>query len=236
MYKNDEIEMLLAELNEENLKQAGDLPSAEQFEAYLRDELMERKEKEQVRAMLVAHPELARAALWPDDDEISEAVVDQRWAAMRKKVGIAAPGRVLPFRRALPAIAAALAVVFASLFLQARWSLTRPTVAWNETLLSPDGHRGGADSPVALTPAGDSYFMVVPLIGQAPFDEYRLEIVRDGHALWRSSPLRRSSDDSFAILVPRSFLEPGSYQIILYGEDSSHDEKLATYSVSVPSR
>jgi hypothetical protein len=236
MKRNDDLEPLLAELNDEHLKELGDLPGIEQLEAYQRDELPEGEEKERVRAMLVAYPELASAvALWPDDDDVSDADVEQRWVALRKEIGIREPRRVLPFSPAFP-IAAMLAVVFGSLFWHAHWRLTRPTVVWAETLLSPDGHRGGADTPVALTPAGNSFFMVVPLIGQPPFDEYRLEIIDGGRSLWRSSELRHSADDSFAILVPRSFLKPGSYQVVLYGESGSHEEKLATYSVSVPSR
>jgi len=243
MTRNSDLEMLLAELDEENLRKLGEPPGIEQLEAYMRDELPEGEEKERVRAMIVAYPELARAvALWPgDDDELSDDDVDHHWAAMREEIGLAARdadrGRVLQFRSAFPAaIAAALAITFGGLFWHAEWRLTRPTVAWNETLLSPDGRRGGADTPVTLTPAGNSFFLVVPLIGQAPFIEYRLEITDGEQSLWRSADLRRSADDSFAMLVPRSFLKPGTYQVVLYGEDGEHDVKVATYSVRVPAR
>ena len=238
MNRNDEIDMLLAELNEEHLNQLGDKAGIEQLEAYVRGDLHEGEEKERVRAMLVAYPELARAvALWADDDdELSDEDVDQRWAAMRKTVAIPDRGRVLPFRHALQAIAATLAIVFGALYGQAQWRLTRPTVVWDETLLSPDGRRGGADTAIELTPAGNSFFMVVPLIDQAAFNEYRLTIVDGGHTLWRSSVLRRSADDSFGILVPGRFLDPGTYQVVLYGKEGPKEEKLATYSVRVPSR
>jgi hypothetical protein len=234
MKRNEQINMLLAELNKEHLKQLGDEPNIENLEAYLRDELPEGAEKERVRAMLVAYPELASSvALWPDEeDHPSDEDVEQRWAAMRQRVGIR--GRVLPFRSALQTIAATLALVFGALYGHAQWRLTRPTVVWDETLLSPDGRRGGTDTAVALTPAGNSFFMVVPLIGEAAFDEYRLAIVDDRHTLWHSATLRRSADDSFAILVPRSFLDPGTYQVVLYGKDGPKEEKLATYSVRVP--
>jgi hypothetical protein len=237
MLKNDELELLLAELNEKELMEFGGPPEVEVLERYLRDEIPEGEEKEHVRATLVAHPELARAVvLWPEDNEISDAGIDQRWTAMRKQIGARGPDSVLPFRSVFPAIAAMLAIVFAGLFWHAQWRLARPAVAWNETLLSPDGSRGNGDTPVTLTPAGNSFFMVVPLIGHPPFDEYHLELMDGGRSLWRSSALQRSADDSFAILVPRSFLKAGSYQVVLYGEDGSHEEKLATYSVSVTSR
>jgi len=242
MTRNNDLEMLLTELDQKTLEKLGGSAAIEQIEAYMRDELPEGEEKERVRATLVAHPELARAvALWPHaDDELSDDDVDRQWTSMRKEIGLPDTKndrrRVLPFRSAFSAIAATLAIVFGGLFLHAQWRLTRPTVAWDETLLYPDGRRGGADTPVTLTPAGNSFFVVVPLIGQAPFSEYRLEIIDGGRSLWRSSALRRSADDSFAMLVPRSFLKPGSYQVVLYGEDGSHEVKLATYSVSVQSR
>lgn len=236
MLKNDDLELLLAELNEKKLMEFGDPPEVEVLERYLLGEIPEGKEKEHVRATLVAHPELARAVvLWQDADR-SDAGIDQRWIAMRKRVGLAGHDSVLPFRFVFSAIAAVLVIVFGGLLWRSQWRLAQPTVAWNETLLSPDGSRGSGDAPVALTPAGNSFFMIVPLIGHPSFDEYHLELMDGGHSLWRSSALQRSADDSFAILVPRSFLKVGSYQVVLYGEDGSHEEKLATYSVSVPSR
>jgi hypothetical protein len=43
----------------------------------------------------------------------------------------------------------------------------------------------------------------------------------------------RRSNDTFAVMVPSSFLEPGRYQVVLYGVADGHDERLASYTLRV---
>ena len=86
-----------------------------------------------------------------------------------------------------------------------------------------------------LTARGESVLLVTPLIGEHKFSTYRLEIVnlQSSRAIWTSPDVQRREDDAFAIVVPRRFLEPGKYQIVIYGR-GTRDEPLATYSLRVP--
>jgi hypothetical protein len=114
--------------------------------------------------------------------------------------------------------------------------LTQPRAASEEQLLLPDGSRGGSESATLLTAAGESVLLVVPLINQPQFGDYRLEIIDDTGLLWASDSLRPRSNDSFAILVPRAFLKSGKYQVVLYGVRGAAvpRERLETYSLRVP--
>jgi len=227
MITKSELETLLEELNCEDRERLGDPPSVEEMLAYMRGELAE-PEEERVRALLVAYPELARALVQMSDEDV-DVDVDRQLAAFNSE------RRVVQFPAIVAAIAAALALAFGVLLWRAESRLGQPRVAWDVNLLTPDGRRGGPESPIVLQPAGDSFLIETPLPSGPAFKEYRLDIVEGeaGGTLWRSSALRRSDSDSFALLVPRRFLKPGKYRVVLYGVDGGHEEKLATYSVQV---
>ena len=246
------------EMTAEDRRKLGEPPTAEEMLAYSRGELGT-EDAQRVRAHLVANPDLARALMQPfptddaqpgDRDYLSEEELSKRWQSLQQHVH--SKGRLLQFRNAWTALAAALALVFAGLYWQAESKarrleneLTQPRVAFDEQVLLPDGARGGSETAALLTAQGESVLLVVPLINQPQFGDYRLDIL-DGtvagtvagtnEVLWRSGSLHRRSDDSFAILVPRAFLKPGKYQLVLYGirDAGAPQEQLATYSLRVP--
>ena len=241
------------EMTAEDRRKLGEPPTAEEMLAYSRGELGT-EDAQRVRAHLVANPDLARALMQPfptddaqpgDRDYLSEEELTKRWQSLQKQVH--SKGRVLQFPAAWTALAAALALVFAGLYWQAESKarrleneLTQPRVAFDEQVLLPDGARGGSETAALLTAQGESVLLVVPLINQPQFGDYRLDIVNGTAAgtnemLWRSGSLHRRSDDSFAILVPRAFLKPGKYQLVLYGiRDAGAPQELATYTLRVP--
>jgi hypothetical protein len=142
-------EDVLAELDR---RSHGEPPTAEQMLAYSRGELAPAEEA-RVRALLVSYPELADTLTvpFPEDDaqpgelgHLSAAEVEQRWSAMKSRIGagtaagaipprvddaptpaaVVTPrqemGRVLRFWRAAAALAAMLVLVLGGLLLQAR--------------------------------------------------------------------------------------------------------------------
>jgi hypothetical protein len=234
-------------LNAEERRRLGDPPAVEEMLAYERGDLPPHDE-ERVRALLVAYPDLARAMAMPssDDDgqpELSTEFIDAQWASLQKR--LIEPG-ALPFRararststhgwRAFASAAAIAATLCGGLLWRAEMKLARPRVASDEQLLLPDGQRGNGEASPVISPQGDSYLLVAPLINQQSFAEYRLELIDAAtqRVRWTSPSMPRRSNDTFAVLVPSSFLEPGRYQVVLYGVGDGHDERLASYTLRV---
>lgn len=229
-----------------------ELPTVDEMLAYTRGELPPHDEA-RVREALVRNPDLARALVTPfpeedaqpgDPDYLSPAQVAKQWEAFQAPVPapvpIAARTRGLTFWRASAALAAALAVVFGGLLFREHSRLTQPRVTSEEQVLLPDGGRGNGEASALLSGDGESYLLVTPLINQSPYEQYRLEIVDVAAAtprsLWSSPPLRRGANDTFAILVPRAFLPPGRYQVVLHGLKGGKEETLATYTMRVAGR
>jgi hypothetical protein len=227
------------EMTAEDRRTLGEPPTAEEVAAYMRGELSEAEEA-RVRALLVAYPALARTLTMPfpeDDEPLPD--LDRRWDEFRSHIAPPRPetGRVLQFWRAAAALAAVLAVLFGALLWRTRSELTKPRAAWQTAVLEMDGHRGPAGPATVIRPQGELLVLVVPLIGSAPYREYRLDLATGTRTLWRSEPLRRDEDTTaFTIEVPRAFLEPGRYRVELYGMDGAREEKLATYSMVVAGR
>jgi hypothetical protein len=240
------------ELMNVDRQRLGEPPAVEEMLAYGRGELSP-EEESRVRELLVAYPELARAmaAQFPsddaqpgDDDYLSDEDVAKQWARLPERIrGRSAErvpeGRVLRFWQAFGAIAATLAIVSGALLWRAQSQLAQPRIAWDEQLLEPDGRRGNGDASPILSAEGESVLLVAPLINQPYSADYRVELVdvtQTPRTVWSSSSLRRRANDSFAILVPRSFLTPGKYQVVLYGMDGGKEERMATYTLRVPVR
>jgi len=221
---------------------AGDPPTAEEMLAYSRGELSA-EEEARVRERLVSHPDLVRTMTEPfpsegaepgDPDFMSDEEFATHWASLRNP--IPRRGRVLHFWHYSTAIAATLAIVLTTLLWQANSRVAQPRVVWEQQVLFPDGRRGPQNEPATLTAQGESVLLVIPLIGQSHFDRYRLEIlnVASNRSIWTSDALRPGADEAFAILVPRRFLGPGTYQIVVHGVSGTREERLATYSLRVP--
>jgi hypothetical protein len=234
---------------EEERDRLGDPPTAEEMLAYSRGELSP-AEEERVRELLACYPDLARTLTepFPTDEAkpgepgyVSDAELEQRWTVLQERLRgprVAAPaqpgGRVLQFWRFTSGLAAALAVAFGALLWQARSELGQPRVAPEQQLLWPEGGGRGESTSPSLTPNGDAYVLLTPLISQPTFDAYKLEII-DGHnrSLWKSGTLRDRDSDQLAILVPRSFLAPGSYRVVLYGVGDKGEQQLDKFSVRI---
>jgi hypothetical protein len=223
MIRKTDLQDVIEEMNEEDRQRLGDPPTFDEMLAYTRGELSA-EEEQRVRELLICYPELARTLTEPFEPEETATL---------------AP--VLRFRHVWTALAAALALVFAGLYWQADTKARRldrqlslPHVVANEQLLLPDGQRG-REHATTLTVTGDSYLLIAALIHEARYPQYRLEIVDAGaKPLWRQAGLQPRDNDTFAVLVPRAFLPPGEYQVVLYGLGGPRAVHIATYTVRVP--
>lgn len=210
-------------------KRLGDPPTAEEMLAYTRGELPA-AEEQRIHELLAAYPELARtlAAPFPDDDGglISEQELDKRWAQFGWRARASRPRA--PY--AWTALAAAIALVFAGLYFQAAIEQNRPrAISISEHLVLPDGHRGGGSTATVLKPDGDAVLLRVALMDDRPLSTYRVELKKDERTLWTGTAAP-SHDGTLPILVPRAFLEPGNYQLLVLSED----EHIGSYSLRVP--
>jgi hypothetical protein len=214
--------------------------------AYTRGELSP-EEEARVRERLAGHPDLVRTMTEPfpaeganpgDPDYLPDAELATHFASMQKRMHVAKPaerGRVLQFWRYAAAIAAGIAVVLGALLWQTSANLVQPRVVGEQQVLFPDGRRGPSSEPATLTAQGESVLLITPLIGESDYDRYRIEIVdaSSDRPIWSSDALR-PEDDSFAILVPRRFLKPGIYRVVVFGITGTREERLATYSLRAP--
>ena len=225
-------------------------PTAEEMLSYTRGELAP-DEAARVRKRLEAYPDLARAYTepFPADDlrpgdpyYVSEAQLDQRWAAFKKDVHPHEGGRVVEFPRFLSAIAAGLIVVLGALLVASQTKVRRlehelatPRVI-REYAIPSDGYRGG---PGETPTIADADARIVIQFTGVHFADYRAEI-RDLSStppprLWDRSGMIRDENDEFEVLIPRQFLQRGGrYQVVLYGIDGvKEEERLATYTFKV---
>ena len=237
MIRKTDLQAVLDEMRSEDRRRV-EPPTVEEMLAYRSGELSGDDEA-RVRELLLCWPELLRALMTPYPDDDAEAlppeVVERQWQAMRGEIG--GGGRVVPFRHALTAVAAALAVIFGALLWQAKLELRRPR-ALPQQMLLPDAQRGPGDGATTLAGGGEAY-LLSPLLDDRPFEAYRFELVdaaNPAHSVWSSALLRRGEEDTFAVLVPRAFLSPGRYKLILYGVNGARQEQLYTYTVRVAPR
>ena len=226
----------------DDCRRLGEPPAAEEALAYMRGELSE-EEAVRVRERLVCRPDLVRTltGAFPaegaqpgDADYMSDREFASHWTALERRMK---RGRVVEFWPVFGAIAAALAIVFAGLFWQARKELTTPHVM-DAVLLLPDGQRGpGGETATTLTGRGESFPLIVSTSNATSFEQFRLDIVdatKPQEPLWSSPVLARSKDDLLAIVVPRKYLKPGKVQVMLYGVSGARQEPLASYTLRVP--
>jgi hypothetical protein len=243
------------ELNTEQRQKLGDPPTAEELQAYSRGELSE-NEEERVRDLLVAYPELARmyAAPFPEEgDAVQEEQLRAGWNALQERIGSrkdaavrpdaeAQRGRVLFLRYVPASVAAAFALLFFGLFVQAesraRYHAEQsraPRVLGDPQELDPDGKRG-PDAPTMLRKDGEVYLLKPRLINQVRYAHHRLEL-RDsnGAQLWVNNSAQPDEDDAFQIVVPHEFLRAGQrYELEIFGVDGNAKRELGSYDLAVP--
>jgi hypothetical protein len=152
------------------------------------------------------------------------------------------PDQELRLWRLSTVAAALLAVVFGGLYSLAQWTVQRMTQELREPrfnlehrLLLPDGQRGSVQRAIPLSSEADYFLLTPALINQPQYPDYRLEIVDSSltppRPIWSGTGLRRRSDDTFAVWIPRSFLKPGKYKLVLYGIEGRRNDLLSTYTV-----
>jgi hypothetical protein len=232
-------------------EEAGEPPAADEVLAYTRGELS--PEEASVRERLLHHPDLLRTLTAPfpaegakrgDPDYMTDAEYEFHWASLRRKMQKPAPpatanlpGRALHVWRFAAAIAAAVAVVLGASLWQANLRLAEPRIVSEQQVLFPDGRRGGGQEAATLSVQGDSVLLVIPLIGQSEYQRYRLELVNAASrkSTWKSEPLALRDDETFTLLVSRRSLDPGTYEVVVSGITGATEEKVATYSLRVPS-
>jgi len=235
-----------AMLDEERAR-IGEPPTAEELLAYSRGELSH-EDEERIAGLLACYPELARGIAEPipaaganpgEAGYVSDAELAERWTMIRdqlpQRTSSEPRGRVLQFWRIASGIAAALAVAFGAMLWQARSALGEPRVAGEQQMLLPDRTRGAeTETPPTVSTHDDTYVIVTPVTTEQPFAQYRVEIVDESsRSLWKSAPLAAPANGNVAIVVPRTFLEPGRYRVVLSGVAATGEEKLETYSMRV---
>jgi hypothetical protein len=249
MITKSELQNAHRDVLENERRRLGEPPTAEELLAYSRGELSH-EEEERIAELLACYPELARTLTEPFPAEdakpgepgyVSDVELERRWATLQDRMHGAratAPAqsgaRVLQFWRFTSGLAAALAVAFGALLWQARSDLGRPRVASAQEMLMPDRTRGGEPDAPSVTARGESYVLGLPVMTQQQFAHYRLEVAdASGRSLWKSDPLLPPADGNLVMFMPRRFLKPGQYQVILYGLANPSEQRLETYSVRV---
>lgn len=252
MSTKSEWQKAIRELAEEDRRKLGDPPTAEEMLAYSRGELSV-AEEERIQDLLVAYPELARMYSTPFAEEPPARETDQvrpeqlaaNWNDLQRRVGIAAPvqhatGRVLVFRRHLPAaVAAALALVFLGLLMRSEYrardtarEAMRPRLLASPQELTPGGSRG-AGAPTMLRKDGEAYLLKPRLINEVRYPHYHLELHDSRNkAVWTNNTAEPDEDDAFQIVIPHAFLRDGEdYRLQIFGVDGERRELLGSYDV-----
>jgi len=117
---------------------------------------------------------------------------------------------------------------------------TAPTGFVDVRYLARDGATRGPGDPVAEMNADRDRILLqleairVP-IGEPPFDRYRVEIVDRAQAeqplVWSQDDFPAEPDGTLNLLLDRGFIEPGRYQVKLFGSRGQENlRQLATYS------
>lgn len=228
-------------------------PDGDLLEAYEAGRLMP-AERERVEEWLAAYPEVAAALAAPfpaDDPEhgdeawLSPEQFDADWAAIRRRVPLPQP-EPLPFRRVADIVAYAAAIGFAALFIWSQVELRRArgprinTVTAAPIQLESEATRGGERTAYTLPAGADEYPLLLPLLNASSYSDYRLELLSltggPERTIWSGAGLRPLRNDALSVVVPRSFLAPGTYRLVVTGIGSSGSKPLARYVIRVPAR
>ncbi|MFL6246476.1 MAG: hypothetical protein ACJ74H_10665 [Thermoanaerobaculia bacterium] len=231
----------------EERRKLGEPPTTEELMAYSRGQLSA-ADRARVQSWLDANPEMARALNqpFPDDDAkpgdpdyLSEDELSRRWTALQNE--IRPKGRLVRFP-ALAALAASVAIVFAGLYWQARSdvrALSRPVLLDVTQVVDPEnGRRGASGGPHLLNVTEDGAVCILQLSDPSRFQWYRIVIVnaQSEEEVWKSEP-SQPQEGGLSVLIPRTFLRPGTYRIKVFGlNETRREEAVDSYLVRVPSR
>jgi hypothetical protein len=243
-------------------KRLGPPPTEAELDAYMHGGLPA-AETERIEELLAIYPEFATAASAPfpatvpqpgDEDYLAPEELEADWISLREKLRRepgtgTGPRRILPFRRVAEAATAAAAVGFVVLFFyvqsRAGRQAAEPRINVRvapPVVLEPGESRGNGvgDSALTLAAGADEFPLVLPLTGQTAYPDYRLELVEVRGAaertLWSRDGLRRFENDTLAISIPRTFLAPGVYRLVVFGVQGKAPTRLATFLIRIPPR
>jgi hypothetical protein len=248
MTDKSEWQELNRRLMAEQREKLGDPPTAEEMLAYSRGELSE-MEEERIRELLVSYPELARAYAAPFPDEWHagnpasppDAKTLQSWSDLQRRLGVLPARRERArFRQYVPtSIAAALALVFFGLYVQAegraRQLERQPAILGEPHRLEPGGSRGPADTTTLNDEGGEAYLLEPHLINQVRYANYRIELYDRNRAIWTSHTDQPNADDVFKVVIPHEFLRAGErYQLRISGLDGRKATLLGAFDLAAP--
>jgi hypothetical protein len=236
MITKSDLQVVLDEMRTEEHRTRPEPPSAEEMLAY-RDGTLSAADEARVREALLCWPELLRALTTdvPEDDAdaLPPEMLERQWQSMRHDLGINTDrgARILTFRNAVTGIAAALAVVFGTLFWQEQREARTPRASapLNVTL---GGTRGAGGNPITVRSDQDT-FLSVSVTDDARFESYRFVILDDAdREVWRSAVVR-PQDETLGLFLPRSFATPGNYWLVLHGVRGDRDDALERHGLRV---
>lgn len=228
-------------LTAEQREKLGDPPTAEELLAYHRGELSEREEQ-RIRDLLVAYPELARmyGAPLPNEPEpgISEEAITAGLHDVKQRLGIATPFRRRVWHYIPTTIAAALALIFFGLYVQAdnrAREIERsdsPRVLGAPQELYAGGNRG--PSATVLHDDGDAYWLQLHLGNTIHYPHYSIELYEKQERLWSNRSAEPDEDDTFQIAIPHGYFRPGrTYRLRIFGIDGKTQNSVGSYDVAV---
>jgi hypothetical protein len=230
---NDDWAAAEAEYMREERERLGGPPTPEQISALLRGELSE-TEAARVRALAVYYPALTDVLLAkePSDDGVplSRDELEGRWESLQRR--LPKPG----VRHWLPLVAMLMVGFVAGLIVPSfRRDLPR-TFGVSHELHPLDVRRGTAEGRPHLLRGDEREYLLVLMLGRdTGHRHYRIDIIAPGSSskvIWRSPAMARVESRPFTIAVPRTFLDPGTYRVELYGLDGEPNH-LASYLVRV---
>ncbi len=102
--------------------------------------------------------------------------------------------------------------------------------------LVPTGESGQRTDVQAIElPAGaDGFFLVLTLRDPRRYPIYEARIEGpSGTELWSSAELERAEEGFFTLELPRGFLPPGRYRIVLSGVNGERRDRLAIYELAI---
>lgn len=249
MITKADLDAVLDEIAEEKRRELGDPPPAAQMEAYARGQLPPDQE-ERVRESLAWNSDLARTQTEPfpavgaspgEPGFVSGADLERRWTSLQKRIRREhdlEPRSVVRLWQWSAALAAGLAVVFGGLLWRAESDARRLRGELMEPRIIAEQHelggamRGGPPAVSVGEDRGDVVF-VASLFNHPGYEKYRVEIAggQPQRTLWsETAPL---NGYRFSIVVPRQFLQRGTYEVAVYGIEGTTERKLETYPLEI---
>jgi hypothetical protein len=221
-------------------------PTAEEMFAYS-DGTLPAEEAARVWERLQQYPELARAYTEPfpaagaeagDPHHLSGDEIGRRWESFRTRIPEERGGRVIQFPRTLSSIAAVLILALGGLLWQSQMKIRRlqselaqPHML-REVVLDEDAAFRGRGPARAVVSGKD---LKLVLLTNADHHEHYDAELRDistqpGKPRWRER-VERTEEDEVEITLLR--IEPGQYEIVLYGITGDKTQRLGAYSFNI---